>query len=221
MEGLAPISRTVQSRLYDIILNDILLGIHPPGVQLNEAELSRKYGVSRSPLRETLGRLAGEGLLEVVPNKGTFVRKFTEKYINDVLNMREILERRGIRNFVLNEENSARLLAMRAESEGLIAEKPFDVDRHNELDARMHELVMSFNDSEYINQLARQIYTLSTLFSIQLKNAEGGIESEQQHVELIDILLKSETATAEKLIQKHIRRTKKLVRNAMRKEAET
>ena len=214
------INRTVQEQLYTALRDDILRGVHPPGAQLNESELSRLYKVSRSPLREALSKLAGEGLLESRPNKGIFVRKFTEKYINDVLNMRDILERRGVRNFRNTEAEREMLIAMRAEAESILASQPFDVERHNEFDERMHYMVMGFNDNEYIDQLSRQIYTLSTLFSIQLKTPEGGIESEMQHIELIDTLLRGELATAEKQLQKHIRRTKKLVRDAMKKNGE-
>lgn len=214
------INRTVQEQLYTALRDDILRGVHPPGAQLNESELSRQYNVSRSPLREALSKLTGEGLLESRPNKGIFVRKFTEKYINDVLNMRDILERRGVRNFRNTEAEREMLLAMRSEAESILASEPFDVEHHNEFDERMHYMVMGFNDNEYIDQLSRQIYTLSTLFSIQLKTPEGGMESEMQHIELIDTLLRGELATAEKQLQKHIRRTKKLVRDAMKKNGE-
>ena len=214
------LSRTVQQQLYAALRDDILRGVHPPGAQLDESYLSGKYSVSRSPLREALSQLAGEGLLENVPNKGFFVRKFTEKYINDVLNMRDILERRGVRSFRNTDEEREKLIAMRAEAESILSTVPFDIERHNEFDSRMHYMVMGFNDNEYIDQLSRQIYTLSTLFSIQLKTLEGGIESEMQHIELIDTLLRGELVTAEKLLQKHIRRTKKLVRDAMKKNEE-
>ena len=171
--------------------------------------------MSRSPLREALSRLVGEGLLVCEPNRGIFVRRFTEKYINDVLNMRDILERRGIRSYLGTEAQRKQLAAMRAEAEDILSQEPFDLERHNEFDERMHYMVMGFNDNEYIDQLARQIYTLSTLFSIQLKTLEGGIESEMQHIELIDVLLSGELTKAEKLLQRHIRRTKLLVRAAM------
>ncbi|MGI6029058.1 MAG: GntR family transcriptional regulator [Candidatus Heteroscillospira sp.] len=219
MAGLT-LNRTVQEPLYAQLRSDILRGVHPPGAQLNESELSRRYSVSRSPLREALSRLAGEGLLEAIPNRGIFVRRFTEKYINDVLNMRDILERRGVRSFRNTEDERNRLAAMRAEAEAILSQQPFDVERHNEFDARMHRMVMGFNDNEYIDQLSYQIYTLSTLFSIQLKTPEGGIESEMQHIELIDTLLRGELVSAERLLQKHIRRTKKLVRDAMKKTGE-
>ena len=218
MEG--QISRTVQGGIYAALRDDILRGVHPPGALINEAELARRYGVSRSPLREALSRLVGEGLLTSEPNRGFFVRRFTEKYINDVLNMRDILERRGLRTYADSPEQRAQLIAMRAAAEAILDERPFDLERHNEFDARMHYMVMGFNDNEYIDQLARQIYTLSTLFSIQLKTLEGGIESEMQHIELIDTILRGELTAAEKLLQRHIRRTKKLVRAAMPKSGE-
>ncbi|MGE4353184.1 MAG: GntR family transcriptional regulator [Oscillospiraceae bacterium] len=218
MEKLNGISHTIQERLYILLREDILRGVYPPGAPLNEAELSKRFGISRSPLRETLSRLTGEGLLKNVPNRGIFVRRFTEKYINDVLNMRDILERRGVRSFIPTGERCTELLDMRAEAEKLLKSKPFDVEKHNAFDARMHYMIMGFNDNEYIDQLAQQIYTLSTLFSIQLKTPEGGIESEMQHIELIDTLLLGDRQTAEKLIQKHISRTKKLVRAAMKKD---
>lgn len=215
------LSRTVQGQIYAALREDILRGVHPPGKQLNESELARAYNISRSPLREALSRLAGEGLLVSVPNRGIFVRRFTEKYINDVLNMRDILERRGVRSFRNTEAERAQLLAMRAEAESILSAQPFDIERHNEFDGRMHHMVMGFNDNEYIDELSHQIYTLSTLFSIQLKTLEGGIESEMQHIELIDALLAGELVAAEKLLQKHIRRTKKLVRDAMKKGGDT
>jgi len=217
------IQPTVQGQLYRALREDILRGVHPPGALLNEAALSRRYGVSRSPLREALSRLAGEGLLESTPNRGISVRRFTEKYINGVLNMREILERRGVRTFRNTEDERRQLTEMRAEAERILETEPFDVNWHRELDEKMHYMVMGFNDNEYIDQLSRQIYTLSTLFSLQLKTPEGNMESERQHIELIDTLLAGELGTAEKLLQKHISRTKKLVRAAMKKsgEAET
>ena len=207
---------SVQQQIYAALRENILRGVHPPGAQLNEAELARYYAVSRSPLREALSRLAGEGLLISRPNRGIFVRRFTEKYINDVLNMRDILERRGVRSFRNTEDERAQLAVMRAEAEDILRTVPFDIERHNEFDGRMHHMVMSFNDNEYIDELSLQIYTLSTLFSIQLKTLEGGIESEMQHIELIDTLLNGDLPRAERLLQKHIRRTKKLVRDAMK-----
>jgi hypothetical protein len=113
--------------------------------------------------------------------------------------MREILERRGVRSFRNTPEpdgGSCRGCAPRRPASWIT--EPFDADWHRELDAKMHYMVMGFNDNEYIDQLSRQIYTLSTLFSLQLKTLEGNMESERQHIELINTLLAGELAMAEK-----------------------
>ncbi len=54
----------IAARLRDMII----AGELKPGVKLNEAELALSFGVSRTPLREGLKQLAGEGLIEIIPN---------------------------------------------------------------------------------------------------------------------------------------------------------
>jgi len=66
----------------------ILEGRYAPGQRLIEADLTRELGISRGPLREALHRLAGDNLLEIVPNRGALVRRHS---------MREMLERFSIR----------------------------------------------------------------------------------------------------------------------------
>ena len=74
----------VLSRLRDLIVEGRL----PPGARVPEKELCAEIGVSRTPLREALKVLAAEGLVELRPNRGARVRRFTEQ---DVRNLFEIL----------------------------------------------------------------------------------------------------------------------------------
>jgi DNA-binding GntR family transcriptional regulator len=63
-----------------------------PGQRLNELALAGELGVSRSPIREALALLAGEGLVSVVPYKGTFVTALTKERLQDLLDFRLALE---------------------------------------------------------------------------------------------------------------------------------
>ena len=74
----------VLSRLRDAIVEGRL----PPGTRVPEKELCTEFGVSRTPLREALKVLAAEGLVELLPNRGSRVRRFTEE---DVRNFFEVL----------------------------------------------------------------------------------------------------------------------------------
>lgn len=70
-----------------IIQNDI-----SPGARISEAEIARLYSVSRQPVREAFIRLTGEGLLEVRPQRGTFVRKISSGAVESAGFVREAVE---------------------------------------------------------------------------------------------------------------------------------
>lgn len=68
-------------------------GEFEPGAQLGEADLARRLGVSRGPLREAMQRLTQEGLLVSIRNRGLFVARFTHADINDIYLTRTAVER--------------------------------------------------------------------------------------------------------------------------------
>ena len=63
-----------------------------PGLQLSEAEVAKAFGVSRQPVREAFIKLAEEGLVEIRPQRGTFVRKISASAVLDARFVREAIE---------------------------------------------------------------------------------------------------------------------------------
>jgi DNA-binding GntR family transcriptional regulator len=78
----------VVSRLRDMIIEGVL----PSGSRLNETELGERLGVSRTPLREAVKTLASEGLIDLVPSKGSVVRRFTLADVRDMLEALKAIE---------------------------------------------------------------------------------------------------------------------------------
>jgi DNA-binding GntR family transcriptional regulator len=75
------------------ILSDAILeGVLKGGDKLVEAEFQKKFGISRSPLREAFRDLEKKGLVVIIPRKGTFVRSITRKDIEDNFPVRSALE---------------------------------------------------------------------------------------------------------------------------------
>lgn len=72
----------------------ILCGDFAAGARLGEVELADRLGVSRTPVREALRRLAAEGLVEIVPNRGARVASWTAAELRDVFDLRAALEPR-------------------------------------------------------------------------------------------------------------------------------
>jgi DNA-binding GntR family transcriptional regulator len=83
---------TLADQLYDYLSNSIIEGTLKPGHKLVEAQLQSQFGISRSPIRECFRILQSEGLITIVPRKGTFVKNFTVKEIEDVFPVRAYLE---------------------------------------------------------------------------------------------------------------------------------
>ena len=67
-------------------------GTYPPGSRLREEELAAALGVSRTPVREALRRLDAEGWLRVVPNGGAFAAEWSGGDIEEIFNLRALLE---------------------------------------------------------------------------------------------------------------------------------
>lgn len=81
-------------RAVDAVRELILRGDVAAGARLGEAELAERLGVSRTPVREALNRLAAEGLVEIVPNRGARVSSWSVSELEAVFELRATLEPR-------------------------------------------------------------------------------------------------------------------------------
>ncbi len=93
LEGIPQIARftlhgSVLNQLRDMVIEGKLL----PGMRLNESHLGRILGVSRTPLREAIKSLAGEGLIEIRPARGAIVRVLSAEDIRNTLEVIALLE---------------------------------------------------------------------------------------------------------------------------------
>ncbi len=94
--GVVPLrsSRSGLSRLdiYERIRTDIIDNVLEPGSAIPEASLVQRYGAGRSPLREALMRLGAEGLVQIVPQVGTFVTPLDLADMDQAITVRGLLE---------------------------------------------------------------------------------------------------------------------------------
>jgi DNA-binding GntR family transcriptional regulator len=83
---------TSAERAVDTLREVILRGDLPAGARLGEVELAERLGVSRTPVREALSRLAAEGLVQIAPNRGARVATWTVDELEGVFELRALLE---------------------------------------------------------------------------------------------------------------------------------
>jgi len=89
---LGDASGPVNQRIYRALRQAIVKGIFPPGSPLSEKDVSERFGVSRQPVREAFIKLGEAGLVQVLPQRGTFVMKISSKRAEDGRFIREAVE---------------------------------------------------------------------------------------------------------------------------------
>ena len=82
----------LKQTIYHLIRDRLISGRLRPGSRVSELALSKELGTSRTPVREAISQLANDGLVEQVPNAGTFVRKPDRADLEDLYQLREWLE---------------------------------------------------------------------------------------------------------------------------------
>ncbi|NDL62170.1 GntR family transcriptional regulator [Acerihabitans arboris] len=87
----------VNQQIYRFLRQEIVTCIIPPGSLLSEKEISARFNVSRQPVREAFIKLAETGLVQVLPQRGTFVRKISARLVEDGRFIRESLETAVVR----------------------------------------------------------------------------------------------------------------------------
>ena len=100
----------IGTRIYGDLRAELISLKRPPGDPISEAELARTYGMSRTPVREVVRKLADEGLVEIFPQSGTFAARIPLAALPEAIVIRKALE-----------ETSARLAAGRAQRSQVIA----------------------------------------------------------------------------------------------------
>ena len=82
----------LRNSIYQAIRHSILTGELQPGQELREQVLAERYGVSRSPVRDSLLRLEQENLVTVFPRQGYLVNPISISNVEDIINLRSLIE---------------------------------------------------------------------------------------------------------------------------------
>ena len=101
--GGRPRTATASARIYSELRSELVSLQRRPGEVISEAGIALSYGVSRTPVREAILKLADEGLLEIFPQSGIFVSRIPVAALPEAIIIRKALE-----------ETTARLAAERA-----------------------------------------------------------------------------------------------------------
>ncbi|KJS20979.1 MAG: hypothetical protein VR72_12575 [Clostridiaceae bacterium BRH_c20a] len=196
-------------KIYQKLRLDIYSSKIHQGAMLTEREIADFFNVSRTPVREALRKLEQEGLITIIPKKGSIVKQIT---LQDILEMDQIRE--------LLEPYVAKIAAQTIDVDLLIPLEKQLIDLKSktpsqqnclellELDGQLHNAIMQFNSNSRINSILNNLRKSFNL--IRLKGATSRYQdSINEQLEIIGALKERNGKAAEKAMFKHIEKAKK------------
>ena len=183
----------------------IARGTIEPGERLNELALAGELGVSRSPIREALAQLAGEGLVRVIPYKGTFVTALSPSRLQDLLDFRLALEqfavRRAMERAGADELKQFETLIDRIEACAKNGNLPAAVDA----DLATHEYLIELSGSALLEETYGSMLGELRLYIAQTaRHYENAADLAAEHRALLAAMRAGKTEEAAALIAAHI-----------------
>lgn len=199
---------SLRGKVYDHIREDILNGIYKEHEELKEATLGEKLGVSRTPVREALRQLELEGLVEIIPNKGARVTGITKKDIDDIYQIRYLLEGLSAR-WATEHVTEAQIEKM----EETLYLTEFHANKGNfaqvyELDSQFHELMYEASGSKMLNHILSDFHMYVTrIRKTSLATDNRSKNSTEEHRAILEAIKERNADKAEECAHNHVRST--------------
>ena len=201
--------RYLGDSVYGALRQAILDRKFDPGEPLTEGDLSRRFGVSRTPVREALAKLERDHLVRVVPKKGAFVRTLSHDEILDLYQVREELEALAVRLAGAHVQ-PGELEALEARFRDLEARG--GAAGHSEVRAlgdEFHRFLLKRADNtkllQVLEQMREEVQPVWTLSIVAQGRTQALV---REHLAIIDALKRADVRRAERLMRLHIRRVR-------------
>lgn len=191
--------------LREAIEEMIAVGTLSPGQHLDETELATQFGVSRTPIRETLIQLASMGLVVIRPRRGAIVAELGPQQLVEMFEVMSELEatcgRLAARRMTPQEQQDL-LDAHRACMDARDAQEPDDYYYKNEL---FHEAIYAGSHNQFLIEQARNLYRrLRPYRRLQLRVRNRLGKSYEEHDGVVNAIIEGDGERAAQLLREHV-----------------
>lgn len=204
-DGLDVDVGSVADRVHRALRARILAGELAPGARLHQEALSAELGVSRTPLREAIQRLASDGLVDVLPNRGARVADVKPEDMEAAYTARLVIEPAAAA-MAATAATGEDVAAMR----GAIDEHRAALeDAHEAFGAnrRFHLAVMRASQNTYLLRFAETLWAGRVgmrIYEAQRNAAEFIAQDADDHAAIADAIAQGDADVAERLMREHI-----------------
>lgn len=212
---------TLGNRAYVELRRMLVHGELAPGTRLVNRKLANDIGLSMTPIREAINKLASEGLIEQVPGSGAFVRTVSLDDLDDLYTIRMALEPMAAAKAALHAtaREIVELRSLVTASHGIVRRLAESGARHasaalntrwTTIDRNIHELIFQAARSPWLAKVSGEMHLLSFAFSRQqtlptLLTAETAKRTLKSHRQLVQAIASGDAKRAAIVMREHIR----------------
>ena len=211
------ITDSIKDQIYEILKDEIISGELASGEQLVEQAIADRFHTSRSPVREAGKQLTGDGLVVNVTNKGTFVKIPTFDELNDMQEMRQILEVFAVNKVIhsLSEADKTELLNLRQRI--INSRDTNNPEVYLELERTIWTSIIMMTGNSYVIDTYCKLYAITTNFSksviTRMPNSFG--HSIEERIAIIDALLSGDAPRAVRITEEHLQSGTRILYEAL------
>ena len=195
----------LNEKVYRALKEKIIKGTIKPGTKISEGEIAKQMGVSRTPIREAMRKLEVDGLVIMNPNKGGQVIDFSIEDLQEVLQIRKLLE--GFAAYIAAKKISDKEIIKLGE----IIEKmrnaatKSDIATYTNLNSQFHNVILKLSGNKRLIRLCSSLSGHEYKFQIEaLTLLERLKYSIEEHIKILEALKKGNSIEAKSLSQLHI-----------------
>lgn len=196
---------TVVDSIVQTLADDIISGRLAPGTKLDAQAMAERFGVSRTPIRETFGHMAAMGLVTHRPNRGVIVATLSPAALSDLYEAMAELEAALARLAALriNSEQRETLLQLHQDSVHLVRDgSADDYARYNQ---RFHALIFEAAQSSQLQQLAEATRRrLAPFRRAQFRLTNRVSKSWEEHDAIVRAILAGDADGVARLMRLHV-----------------
>ena len=202
----------LEDQIYKIIKDKIIWHKIKMGERIIDKKLAEKLGVSRSMVRQVFTALVKEELLIMIPRSGFYVRKITKKEIEEIYNVRKVLEtyatELAVPKIISRDIDKLEKVFKRAKRD---LEKD-EIKSFIETDVKLHKLLIDNCGNECLKKMINKYNDKYAFYRIiDLSGVERAKESYFEHYEIFKAMKNRNIELASKLIEKHIINAKNII----------
>jgi DNA-binding GntR family transcriptional regulator len=199
----------ISDQVYDYLRGEILTGRFAPGQRLNLEELVEQLKISKMPVKEAVGRLAVDGLLDVQAQRGTFVSRVDPRELQETFAVRCALEVLAGELAVerIKKADLEKLNKLIAEMEQSTSRT--DVGRHLELNFQFHGLLVEVSDNRKLIEMYHRLRTPIQIAGIHYRSetwVARVAQEQKEHRAILRALQQKDAEAVARAIREHLKR---------------